>query len=399
MLVGGQCLKALSRLLGPENSSSPLTLSQWIAVYAALQASSAFVPSLASSAAVAGAGSAAFLLFWFLATWFSAAAGVQRHTSSVPPLPSDFYSLAADSPHERAFAALGGLGVALFAWSNAFAPEVQATLRRPAGATMRRSTLAAFGALVPCYVLIAALGFWAFGKGSNVLVLLNMVPASRGGVGSPETAAPRAAVAVAWLAVLVNLYALFAVYAFPVYECLDAFVARRVAAGGRTRRRSGEAKKKKEGEAGKGAPPPASSSSSPPPRHGRRREGRGSPPLLRLLHAHRGRPALLWRHRRRPRRARARARLRAPLPHVRQGPRREAAAGCGLGPAGDRGVLRFAGGGNLGRGAAVAVPERARVQAVRRYLNGELSPRFFSGRGEGVEVEETVEERGRRFRA
>ena len=232
MLVGGQCLKALSRLLGPENSSSPRTLSQWIAVYAALQASSAFVPSLASSAAVAGAGSAAFLLFWFLATWFSAAAGVQRHTSSVPPLPSDFYSLAADSPHERAFAALGGLGVALFAWSNAFAPEVQATLRRPAGATMRRSTLAAFGALVPCYVLIAALGFWAFGKGSNVLVLLNMVPASRGGVGSPETAAPRAAVAVAWLAVLVNLYALFAVYAFPVYECLDAFVARRVAGGG-----------------------------------------------------------------------------------------------------------------------------------------------------------------------
>ena len=109
VLVGGQCLKALSRLLGPENSSSPLTLSQWIAVYAALQASSAFVPSLASSAAVAGAGSAAFLLFWFLATWFSAAAGVQRHTSSVPPLPSDFYSLAADSPHERAFAALGGL--------------------------------------------------------------------------------------------------------------------------------------------------------------------------------------------------------------------------------------------------------------------------------------------------
>jgi hypothetical protein len=264
VLVGGQCLKALSRLLGPENSSSPLTLSQWIAVYAALQASSAFVPSLASSAAVAGAGSAAFLLFWFLATWFSAAAGVQRHTSSVPPLPSDFYSLAADSPHERAFAALGGLGVALFAWSNAFAPEVQATLRRPAGAMMRRSTLAAFGALVPCYVLIAALGFWAFGKGSNVLVLLNMVPASRGGVGSPETAAPRAAVAVAWLAVLVNLYALFAVYAFPVYECLDAFVARRVAAGGRTRTRSGEAKKKKEGEAGKGAPPPAPPPPPPP---------------------------------------------------------------------------------------------------------------------------------------
>lgn len=238
MLIGGTCLKALSRLLplrptldSNGSSSSPLTLSQWIAVYAALQASSAFMPSLASSAAVAVAGSAAFLLFWALATGFSAAAGMQRHRSSSLPLPPDFYSLAADSPRERAFAALNGLGVALFAWSNAFAPEVQATLKKPHGRTMRRSTLAAFGLLIPCYVLIGALGFWAFGKSANVVVLLNMEPPSRGGVGSPEEGswqAPRAAIAVAWLAVLVNLYALFAVYAFPVYECLDAFVARRV---------------------------------------------------------------------------------------------------------------------------------------------------------------------------
>ena len=269
VLVGGQSLKALARLLGPINSggssssssssSSLLTLSQWIAVFAAFQASSAFVPSLASSAVVAAAGSVAFLAFWVVATWFSAAAGIQNHSSpKAPPLPADFYSLPADSTLERAFSALGGLGVALFAWSNAFSPEVQATLRRPRAKTMRKSTLAAFGALVPCYVLIAALGYWAFGKEANVLVLLNMESASRGGVGSAFEA-PRAAVAIAWLAVIVNLYALFAIYAFPVYECLDAFVARRLV-GAMKKRRSREAKK--EGKTEKGA---ALSSSPPPP--------------------------------------------------------------------------------------------------------------------------------------
>lgn len=246
LLIGGTSLKALSRLLQQRgasatvSSSSPLTLSQWIAVYAAFQASSAFVPSLASSAAVAIVGSVAFLLFWFLATAYSAVAGVQQQKSS-SPLPAELYSLAATAPHERAFAVLNGLGVALFAWSKAFAPEVQATLERPHGRTMRRSTLAAFGLLLPCYALIGGLGFWAFGRGSSVFVLLNMEPTSRGGgggggAGSPFEA-PRAALAVAWLGVLVNLYALFAVYAFPVYECLDVFVARRVVDKIREKRR------------------------------------------------------------------------------------------------------------------------------------------------------------------
>jgi len=242
LLIGGTCLKALSRLLQPvssssSSSSSPLTLSQWIAVYAAFQATSAFVPSLASSAAVAVAGSLAFLVFWLLATGYSTVAGIQNTKSSATqPLPADFYSLAATKTHEKAFAALNGLGIALFAWSNAFAPEVQATLRKPHDATMRKSTLAAFGLLIPCYSLIGALGYWAFGKDTNIVVLLNMEPASRGGVGrevgseggGSSFEAPRAAVAVAWVAVSVNLYALFAVYAFPVYECLDAFVAREV---------------------------------------------------------------------------------------------------------------------------------------------------------------------------
>lgn len=177
------------------------------------------------------------MLFWCLATAYSAVAGVHQRRSP-SPVPEGFYSLAATSPHERAFAVLNGLGVALFAWSNAFAPEVQATLGRPHGERMRRSTLAAFGLLIPCYVLIGALGFWAFGKSSNVVVLLNMEPVSKGGVGTENSfEAPHAALAVAWLAVLVNLYALFSVYAFPVYECLDAFVARKVVDKIRERRR------------------------------------------------------------------------------------------------------------------------------------------------------------------
>ena len=334
MLIGGTCLKALSRLLRPRgpaassssSSSSPLTLSQWIAVYAAFQASSAFVPSLASSAAVAIAGSVAFLLCWwvlilfflfhfhfpsffatsrpsssslktalkqrqplspsppslfvqnknrFLATAYSAVAGVQQQRSSSSPLPADFYNLAATQSHERAFAALNGLGVALFAWSNAFAPEVQACLKKPHAETMRRSTLAAFGLLIPCYVLIGALGFWAFGKNANVVVLLNMEPASKGGVGEGGSfEAPRAALAVAWLSVLVNLYALFAVYSFPVYECLDAFVARRVVGGIRRMEEKSKSKNGKNGVGGSGteetengaaapAPPPPP---PPPPR-------------------------------------------------------------------------------------------------------------------------------------
>lgn len=262
MLLGGTSLKALSRILRPpqspssssstSSSTSPLTLSQWIAVYAAFQASSAFVPSLASSAAVAIAGSVAFLLFWSLATAYSAVAGVQlTRNSTSSPLPSGFYALAAPNSPERAFAALNGLGVALFAWSNAFAPEVQSTLKKPQDRTFRQSTLAAFGLLIPCYVLIGGLGYWAFGKDANVVVFLNMEPASSGGVvaggsgsaeggkssSSPFEGAPRAALAVAWLSVLVNLYALFAMYSFPVYECLDAFVARRVVEGVRRRRR------------------------------------------------------------------------------------------------------------------------------------------------------------------
>ena len=200
MLIGGTSLKALSKLLRPQSpssspssssSSSPLTLSQWIAVFAAFQTSSAFVPSLASSVAVAVGGSVAFLLYWGLATAYSAVAGV-RLQQQQQPLPADFYSLAGATPAERAFAALSGLGVALFAWSNAFAPEVQSTLREPHGRTMRQSTALAFGLLSACYAVIGGLGYWAFGKGSDVVVLLNMEPVSRGGVGTEgaSTAAP-----------------------------------------------------------------------------------------------------------------------------------------------------------------------------------------------------------------
>lgn len=147
-------------------------------------------------------------------------------------------------------------GVALFAWSNAFAPEVQATLRAPHDATMRKSTLAAFGLLTPTYCLIAALGYWAFGKETNVVVLLNLEPASLGGSGagaesgsgsgsgvSSTYQAPRAALAVAWASVLVNLYALFAVYSFPIYEFVDAGVER-----WRTKTRRRRSKNDEEGE-------------------------------------------------------------------------------------------------------------------------------------------------------
>ena len=284
MLIGGTSLKALSKLLRPQSpssspssssSSSPLTLSQWIAVFAAFQTSSAFVPSLASSVAVAVGGSVAFLLYWGLATAYSAVAGV-RLQQQQQPLPADFYSLAGATPAERAFAALSGLGVALFAWSNAFAPEVQSTLREPHGRTMRQSTALAFGLLSACYAVIGGLGYWAFGKGSDVVVLLNMEPVSRGGVGTEGAfQAPPAALAVAWVSVVVNLYALFAVYAFPVYECLDAFVARRVADGTRRRRSrrstTGEAAAAAARESEGGgknngvAPPPRPPSPPPPP--------------------------------------------------------------------------------------------------------------------------------------
>lgn len=237
MLIGGTTLKALSRLLSPSwssssPSSSPLRLPIWIAIYGVFQATSLFVPTLASSTTVALAGSIAFLVFWGIATVLSAVAGVEQHKLSTPESPfppPGFHDLAATSLHERAFAALNGLGVALFAWSNAFAPEVQATLKRPHDVTMRKSTLAAFWVLIPTYLLIAVFGFWAFGKNTNAVVLLNLEPASLGGeVAANSYKAPRAALAIAWFSVLINLYALFAVYAFPIYELLDAAVAARV---------------------------------------------------------------------------------------------------------------------------------------------------------------------------
>lgn len=116
MLIGGTTLKALSRILSPSygtpSSSSPLRLPVWIAIYGLFQATSSFVPSLASSATVAIAGSVAFLVLWGLATAFSAVAGVEQQRGATPEKPfppPGFYDLAATSTHEKAFAALNGL--------------------------------------------------------------------------------------------------------------------------------------------------------------------------------------------------------------------------------------------------------------------------------------------------
>lgn len=212
LIIGGGAVKALAGLVFPR----PPHLAAGIASFALLQAASAAVPSLDTSIAASALGASAFAVAALLSVALSAAAGASARAAGAPP---DF-TPAANAPGGRLVSILVGIGLVINNLAIGIVPELAAGAAPPVARTMHRAAGLAFGLIVPTFVVLAVVGYWAFGSGVDVVLLASLASAG----------APRAALAACWTAVALNTWAVFAAYACPLYAAAWAGVGRRLAA-------------------------------------------------------------------------------------------------------------------------------------------------------------------------
>ena len=204
-IIGGQALKQLLSL----TAGRPLLpLGAWTAVFGAVLAAAAALPSMEHSWVLSLSGMVSFVVYSLVMVGASIADGrssgsrsYEPLSGSARPLPSDFGS------------AVYGIGIIVFAFGVGVSPEVAATLAKPVERRMHVATALTFSVILPLYTAIACAGYYGYGDTVKSVLIQSNADAT-------DSAARRGVVSFALVAVCVNSVAIYTVYSWPIYTAV-----------------------------------------------------------------------------------------------------------------------------------------------------------------------------------
>eukprot|EP00879_Flechtneria_rotunda_P027815 GHRR01029817.1.p1 GENE.GHRR01029817.1~~GHRR01029817.1.p1 ORF type:complete len:318 (+),score=90.78 GHRR01029817.1:170-1123(+) len=160
-IVAGQAAKAIYKSYLPDG---PMTLQQFIIIFAALQLLLSQLPNIHSLRQLNLLSTCASLSFATVTTALSIVSGKELDRSTVTYGLEGDYNLVLMS----AFAALGTIA---FSFGDTVLPEVQATVKAPSQRNMYKGISLAYSIIAVTYLAVAITGYWAFGYAVNPFVV------------------------------------------------------------------------------------------------------------------------------------------------------------------------------------------------------------------------------------
>ncbi|KAK9810303.1 hypothetical protein WJX72_008303 [[Myrmecia] bisecta] len=197
LIVAGQAMKAVNVICRPDNV---VPLPYYIIVFGAVNLVLSQCPHMHSIRFINQLATFCTISFATVAVGLSAYAG--NHA----PAPRD-YGVHGSSSH-KLFGIFNSLGIMAFAYGNTVIPEIQATAKEPNLKTMKRGIVGAYTVILTAYLVVATVGYWAFGTDAKVIILQSL-------------SYPSWAVATAWVFAAIQLTGTTQIYCQPIYEGFD----------------------------------------------------------------------------------------------------------------------------------------------------------------------------------
>ncbi|KAL2896514.1 Lysine histidine transporter 1 [Bienertia sinuspersici] len=205
MVTGGSSLMKFYNLLCPEGR--PIKLSYFIMMFASVQFLLSNLPNFNSITGVSFAAAVMSLSYSAIAWIASAVKGVQLDTS---------YGSRYTTTPGNIFGFLSGIGTVAFAFSgHNIVLEIQASIpstpEKPSKIPMWKGSVLAYVIVLLCYLPVAVVGYYAFGKSveDNILISLEK---------------PIWLIAAANMFVVIHVIGSYQVFAMPIFDTLESFL-------------------------------------------------------------------------------------------------------------------------------------------------------------------------------